>query len=92
LSKPSTANSTKLIKYLKVSTKAKEKLLYTRAFTAAMFGCKVEKIKQKLKIPWTVRRVNASVNKQIMPKVSMETFPQTANSNNLNFLPAVQIP
>jgi hypothetical protein len=48
------------------------------------FGCKVEEIKESLKIPWTVRRVNASVNKPIIPKGSMETFPQSENSNNLD--------
>jgi hypothetical protein len=49
-----------------------------------MLGCNVEKIKERLEIPWTVRRVNASVNKQIMQKGSMETFPQSENSNNLD--------
>jgi len=37
-------------------------------------GCKREQIKERLMIPWRVRRTNASVTNQIMPKHSLETL------------------
>jgi hypothetical protein len=39
-----------------------------------LFGCKGKQIKERLMIPWTVRRMNASVTNQFMPKHSLETL------------------
>jgi hypothetical protein len=37
-------------------------------------GCKGKQIKERLIIPWTVRRINASVTNQIMPMHYLETL------------------
>jgi len=37
-------------------------------------GCKGDQIKERLMIPWRVRRMNVSVTNQIMPKHSLETL------------------
>jgi len=59
---------------LEVSTNTKVKLLQTAVFPAVLYGCKGKEIKERLKIPWTVRRINASVTKQIRPQNSLETL------------------
>jgi len=59
---------------LEVSTNTKVKLQQTKAFPAVLCGCKGKKIKERLIIPWTVRRINASVTNQIMIKYSLETL------------------
>jgi len=38
-----------------------------------LYGCKGDQIKDRMMIPWTGRRMNASVTNQIMPKHSLET-------------------
>jgi hypothetical protein len=39
-----------------------------------LYRCKGKLIKERLMIPWTARRMNASVTNQIMPKYSLETL------------------
>ena len=73
LSRPAMANLTD-IKDLAVSTNTKAKLLQTTVFPAVLFGCKGKQIKERLTIPWGVRRVNASVTDRIVPKHSLETL------------------
>jgi hypothetical protein len=73
-SKPAMGNLTKIIKVLEVSTNRKVKLQQTKAFPAVLCGCKEKQIKGRLIIPWTVRRMNASVTNQIMIKYSLETL------------------
>ena len=67
-------NLTEIIKHLAVSTNTKVKLLQTAVFPAVLFGCKGKQIKERLMIPWGVRRVNASVTGRIVPKHSLETL------------------
>jgi len=43
-----------------------------------LYGCKGKQIKERLMIPWAVRRMNASVTNQIMPKHSLETLATTS--------------
>jgi hypothetical protein len=38
------------------------------------YGCKAKQIKERLMIPWTVRRMTATMSNQIMPKHSLETL------------------
>ena len=64
LSKQAMANLTKIIKGLEVSTNT-----YCRqVFPAVLYGCRGKQIKEKLRIHWRVRRMNASVTNQIIPK------------------------
>ena len=74
LSEPAMANLTDIIKDLAVPTNTKAKLLQTTVFPAVLFGCKGKQIKQRLMIPWGVRRMNASVTDRITPKHSLETL------------------
>jgi len=43
-----------------------------------LYGCKGKQIKERLMIPWAVRRMNASVTNQIMSKHSLETLATTS--------------
>ena len=44
-----------------------------------LYGCTGKQIKERLLIPWTVIRMNASVTNQIMPKHSLETLATISN-------------
>jgi hypothetical protein len=84
------AKLTKIMKDSGVSTNTKVKLLQTIVFPAVLYGCeswtlmKADKRKldalelwtwrRLLRIPWTARRTNASVIKQIKPRHSLETL------------------
>jgi len=72
LSKPAMAILAKIIKVLEVSTNKKVKLLQTTVFPAVLYRCKGKQIKERLMIPWTARRINASVK-------SWKLWPQSAN-------------
>jgi len=78
LSKLAMGNFTKIIKALEVSTNTKVKLLQTAVFTAVLYGCKGKEIKERLMMPWTVRRVHVSVTKHIRPKTLWKLWSPSA--------------
>jgi hypothetical protein len=43
-----------------------------------LYGCKGKQIKERLMIAWRVRRMNASLTNQIMPKRSLENLATTS--------------
>jgi hypothetical protein len=90
LGKAAMAKLTNIRKGSGVSTNTKVKLVQTTVFAAVLYGCEswtlMNADKRKLdafelwtwrrllRIPWTARRTNGSVIKQIKPRHSLETL------------------